>query len=64
MMNWQIFLWPLKLPGVLLIVFYTLVGWFLLFLVDFYSAIEPITRWLTIGFSLPCWYLMTASLAA
>ncbi len=62
-MNWQIFLWPLKLPGVLLIAFYALIGWFFLFLIDFYFVIEPLSRWLSIGFSLPGWYLLTASLA-
>ncbi|MCZ6853529.1 MAG: hypothetical protein O7G86_06375, partial [Gammaproteobacteria bacterium] len=59
----KMFLWPLRLTGLLLILAYTVAGWFFLFFVDFYSEIEPLTRRLTIGFSLPGWYLITASLA-
>ena len=62
-MNWQLFLWPLKPTGIALILIYTVVGWGFLFFVDFYFDIEPLTRWLTVGFSLPGWYFTTASLA-
>ena len=62
-MKWQIFLWPLKPTGVFLILAYTVIGWGFLFFVDFYFAIEPLTRWLSIGFSLPGWYMIAASLA-
>ena len=62
-MKWQIFLWPLKPTGVFLILAYTVIGWGFLFFVDFYFTIEPLTRWLSIGFSLPGWYMIAASLA-
>ncbi|MCZ6854423.1 MAG: hypothetical protein O7G86_10945 [Gammaproteobacteria bacterium] len=62
-MNWRIFLWPLNPTGVLLILVYAVIGWGFLFFIDFYGAIEPLSRWLTIGFSLPGWYLIAASLA-
>ena len=62
-MKWQIFLWPLKPTGVFLILAYTVIGWVFLFFIDFYFTIEPLTRWFSIGFSLPGWYMIAASLA-
>ena len=59
----KIFLWPLQLTGLFLILAYTGIGRGFLFFVDFYFEVEPLTRWLTIGFSLAGWYLIAASLA-